>query len=303
VGSPLVIAIFGPTASGKSAIAEQLAARIDADVVSADSMQVYRGLPILTNQPEKPTQLVGVWALDHEASVAEYAGLAHGVVDEVLASGRTPIVAGGTGLYLRAALTELAVPPAPPPGLRERLERLYERAGGDRAHGLLVARDPDAAARIHPNDRRRVVRALELTALGTSLHPTTDRLWGEETRYPTAIVGLEVARDVLAARIEARTRAMFERGVQEEVARALAGSLSATVRHVIGLREVADLPREEAIAAIARRTRRYAAYQQKWLRRMPRVVSVGGDRPPGQIADEILEVARARQRLPARRAG
>jgi tRNA dimethylallyltransferase len=108
---------------------------------------------------------------------------------------------------------------------------------------------------------------------------------------------------VLDARIERRTRTLFERGVEAEVRRALAGGLSDTARRVLGLREIAELPREEAVQAIVVRTRRYAAYQRKWMRRIPGLVSVNADRPAGDIADEILEVAGAWQRLPARRAG
>src|SRR5436305_1325836 len=210
-----VIAIFGPTASGKSAVAEEIARRIPAELVSADSMQVYRGLPVLTNQSE--ARLVGIWGLDHEASLGEYQELAHAAVDEILEAGRTPVVVGGTGLYLRAALAELELPPAPEPGARERLERLYDKLGGERAHELLAERDPAAAASVHPNDRRRVVRALELAEAGSSLRPGEDRLWGGETRHPTLVVGLEVPAAELERRIEWRTRAMFERGVEEEV--------------------------------------------------------------------------------------
>lgn len=301
--SPLVIGIFGPTASGKSAVAEALADRLDGDVVSADAMQVYRGLPILTNQPLRPTRLVAIWELDHEASVAQYARLAHAEIDALLSAGRAPLVAGGTGLYLRAALAHLDVPPAPVPGARERWEALYDRVGREEAHRRLSALDPGAARAVHPNDRRRVVRALELAETGSSLRPGADRLWAAETRRPTLLVALEVPPAVLNDRIGERTRRMFELGVEEEVHRALAGPLSRTARHVIGLDEVARLPREDAIAAIAARTRRYAAYQRKWLRRIPGAVSLAGDRPAGEIADEILEVARARQRVPARRAG
>jgi tRNA dimethylallyltransferase len=299
----LVLAIFGPTASGKTEIAEAIAQRVPAEVVSADSMQVYRGLPLLTNQPARPTRLVGIWPLTHGASVGEYQPLAHAAIDEILAAGRTPVVAGGTGLYLRAALAELELPPPPPAGARERWERLYDRLGPARAHEALASRDPAAAATIHANDRRRVVRALELAELGSSLAPVHSGLWTEETRHPTLIFGLDVPRDVLAERIARRTREMFERGVEDEVGRALAEPLSATARHVMGLREIADLPRDEAIDALTRRTLRYAAYQRKWLRRLPGVVSLAADRPPGAVADEILEVARSRQRLPARRAG
>jgi tRNA dimethylallyltransferase len=299
----LVLAIFGPTASGKTAVAETIAAREPTELVSADSMQVYRGLEILTAQPEGPARLVAIWPLDHEASVGEYAALAHAAVDEALAAARRPVVVGGTGLYLRAALAELELPPARSPDVRERLERLYDRVGGERAHALLAERDPGAAAAVHPNDRRRVVRALELAEAGASLRPPRDRLWADETRHPTLVVGLDVPREELARRIEARTRAMFERGVEEEVRRALAGPLSSTARKVLGLREVAELPRAEAIDALALRTRQYAAYQRKWMRRIPGLVTVPADRPPGDVADEILELARARERVPRRRAG
>lgn len=118
--SPLVLAVFGPTASGKTAVAEGLADRLGGEVVSADAMQAYRGLPLITNQPARPTRLVAVWPLDHEGSVAEYQRLAHAAIDELLAAGRTPVVAGGTGLYLRAALSDIELPPPPPPGARER---------------------------------------------------------------------------------------------------------------------------------------------------------------------------------------
>ena len=297
---PGVIAIFGPTASGKSAVAEALADRIPAELVSADAMQVYEGLPVLTNHPERPTRLVAIWQLEHESSVGEYQPLAHSVVDDALAAGRTPIVVGGTGLYLRAALAELELPPAPPAGARDRLERLYDRLGPERAHALLADLDPEAAAAVHPNDRRRVVRALELVEAGSSLRPRRDRLWSGEMRRPAIVFGLEVPRDVLARRVARRTREMFERGVEEEVRLALARPLSRTARQVIGLREIAELPREEAIAALERRTRAYAAYQRKWMRRLPGLVPLAGDRPVAEIAEELLAVASSRGLLPAR---
>jgi tRNA dimethylallyltransferase len=279
---PLVIAVFGPTASGKTAVAEALTERLEAEIVSADSMQVYCGLPILTNQPARPTTLVGLWPLDHEASVAAYAQAAHAEIDGILAEGRTPIVAGGTGLYLRAALADLGVPSPPP------------RVGGTSAHSLLAARDPEAALRVHPNDRRRVVRALELVEAGFSLRPAQDRLWAEETRHPTSVFGLVVPRATLDRRIEQRTGEMFERGVEEEVRRALASGVSATVRQVIGLREISELPREQAIPAIVARTRRYAAYQRKWMRRIPGLVALDADRAPAEVAAEILALVQDR---------
>jgi len=296
----LVVAIFGPTASGKSVVAEKLADLLPGEVVSADSMQVYRGLPLLTNQPERLTRLVGIWDPDHSASVGEYQPLAHAAIDEILRSGRIPVVAGGSGLYLRAALADLELPPPASPGRREHWQRLYDRVGGERAHGLLAERDPAAAGTVHPNDRRRVVRALELADVDESLAPETDRLWADETRHPSVIFGLEVPREELLRRIEARTQAMFESGVEAEVAGALAGPISPTARKALGLEEIASLGRAEAIDAVNLRTRRYAAYQRKWMRRIPGLVSVAADRPPGEVADDILEMVRARERLPAR---
>ena len=283
-----VVAIFGPTASGKTPVAEELARRIPAELVSADAMQVYRGLPVLTNQSEQPARLVGYLGLDEEGSVAVYQPLAHEAVDEILAAGRTPVVVGGTGLYLRAALADLELPPPPQPGARERLERLYDEEGAEGAHALLEERDPATAAAVHPNDRRRVVRALELAEAGSSLRPGRDMLWSGETRHPTRIFGLEVPQEELARRIERRTLEMFERGVEEEVARALSGPLSATARTIHGLQDIADLPREQAIEALVARTRRYAAYQRKWMRRIPGIAMVNGNRPATDIAQEIV---------------
>jgi tRNA dimethylallyltransferase len=292
---PLVLAIYGPTASGKSAVAEALARRIPAEAVAADSAQLYRGLPILTNQ--SPARLVGIWGLDHEGSVGEYQQTAHEAIDEVLAAGKTPIVVGGTGLYMRAALAELELPPPPSPGVRQRFERLYEAQGAEAAHALLASRDPAAAAAVHPNDRRRVVRALELTETDASLQPDESRLWTEETRHPTVLVALDVPFAVLDERIEARTRWMFAEGVEQEARRALAAPLSATTRRILGLEELATLPTEEALEAIVRRTRQLARYQRKWMRRLP-AVTVRADRPPDDVADEILEVACSRKHIP-----
>jgi tRNA dimethylallyltransferase len=298
---PSVVAIFGPTASGKTAVAEAVADRLGGEVLSADSMQAYRGLPILTAQPDRPTLLVGIWPLDHEGSVADYARLAHAAIDELVDAGRIPVVAGGTGLYLRAALAELSLPPAPTQDQRARWERAYDRLGPERSYAVLAERDPDAAARLHANDRRRVVRALELTELGSSLSPDADRLWTSETRLPTIVFGLDVPRAVLEERIVRRAHAMFVAGVVDEARSALAGPISTTAVRTLGLREVAELSRDEALAALVVRTQRYAAYQRKWLRRIPGLVSVNADRPVDEIAHDIVEVASARQRLPAGR--
>lgn len=296
----LVIGLFGPTASGKSDVAAAIAQVMPAEVVSADAMQVYGALPILTNRSPHPERLTGIWPLAHTASVGEYAPLAHAAVDEILAAGRTPLVVGGTGLYFRAALAELALPPAPEPGVRERWSRVYDEEGALAAHARLQELDPAAAARVHPNDRRRVVRALELAEGGSSLVPAQDGLFAGAWRHPTLVVGLDVPKHVLEARIRERTRRMFEAGVVEEARAALASEPSPTARKVIGLDEVATLPPEEAAEAIEARTRRYAAYQRKWMRRLESLVMVAADRPPEEVAAEIVALARARERLSRR---
>jgi tRNA dimethylallyltransferase len=283
-----VIGIFGPTASGKSSVALTVAAELGGELVSADAMQVYEGLPILTNQ--SPARLVGIWPLAKEASVGEYAPLAHAAIDEILAAGRVPIVVGGTGLYFRAALATLELPPPPAPGVRERWAAVYD-ADPAAAHAHLTGLDPAAASAVHVNDRRRVVRALELAEAGESL--AGDELWRFEPRHPTVIVGLDPPKDELERRIAERTRAMFDAGVQDEVRAALAGPISQTARKTLGLDEVAELPRKEAIEAIVVRTRRYAAYQRKWMRRIPGLVIVEG-------ADDVVALARARERVPRR---
>lgn len=281
-----VIAIFGPTASGKTAVAEAIATRIPAEIVSADSMQVYRGLPILTNQGAG--KLVGIWSLDRQGTVGEFQRLAHEAIDKTLAARRTPVVAGGSGLYFRAALVDLELPPDVSEADRARWERLYDRRGAETAHALLRERDPRAAAQVHANDRKRVVRALELWSAGASLVPSSPRLWTEETRHPTTIVGLDVPRDLLDERILARTREMFERGVEREVR--AAGDV---VPRILGFDAIRGLPREEAEQAIVQATRRLAAYQRKWLRRLPNALLVRGDRPAGELADEVLGLAAA----------
>jgi tRNA dimethylallyltransferase len=294
-----VVAIFGPTASGKSAVALELAERIGGEIVSCDAMQLYRGLPILTNQPEAadvaraPHHLVAVWGTEHSGSVAEYAGLAHAAVDDVLARGHTPVVCGGSGLYLRAALADMPLPPQVPAAARARFEELYDGEGAEAAHARLVAADPAAAVAVHPNDRRRVVRALELHAAGASLAPEDARLWADDTRHPTTVIGLDVAAATVSERIDRRTKRMFDGGVVDEVRAARrAGPFSAAAERIHGLQDVTDLlegriNRAEAERRLAVRTRRYAKRQRTWMRRLPGVRLVEGDRDAATVAAAI----------------
>jgi tRNA dimethylallyltransferase len=294
----VIVALFGPTASGKSAVAQAVLERLDAEVVSADSAALYAGIPIITAAPDYPARLVGVFPLDREVSVGEYQRLAHDAIDEILAAGRTPVVVGGTGLYFHAALGTLEFPPPPAPGERERWSAVYDELGAEDAHDLLARRDPDAAARVHPNDRRRVVRALELAESGASL--AGDGLWSGELRRPTLVFSLGMVPERLENRIRARAKRMLAEGAREEAAAAWTRPLSTTARKVLGLEEFATLPRAEVVDAVVEATRRLARYQRKWIRRLPGVITLDGRQSPEELADEIVALAGARERLPRR---
>ena len=291
-----VVALAGPTASGKTAVAGVLRGRLGAEVVSADSAALYAGLPVLTAAPGYPARLVGTVPLDEEVSVGAYQRLAHEAIDELVAAGRPVLVVGGTGLYLRAALAGRRLPPPPAAGERERWQTAYDDLGPDAAHALLGERDPGAAARVHPNDRRRVVRALELAAAGHTL--AQDRLWSAGNRHETRVVVLDVPLTELDRRIAARVRAMADAGVVDEAKRAWAGTLSATARKVLGLAEFATLPLAEAVEAVTAATRRLARYQRKWLRRLDDVVTLDGRLAPEEIADAVVALERPGERVP-----
>ena len=292
------VAIFGPTASGKSALAMELAGRLGGEIVSCDAMQAYRGLPMLTNQPSPdelaavPHHLVGTWPLEHAGSVAEFGRLAHAAVDDVIARGRRPVLAGGSGLYLRAAVAELRPKPPPAQGERERFAAFYD-ADPQVAYQRLCEVDPVAARAIHPNDRRRVVRGLELHAAGTSLTPESDSLWNAHMRVPTVIVGLDLPASLGDERIAARTEQMFRRGVEEEVREARAHHLfSHTAARIHGLQDVTavldgEIGQGEAVRRLNTRTRRYAKRQRTWMRRVANIHCLDADRDPTDVADAV----------------
>jgi tRNA dimethylallyltransferase len=294
-----VIAIFGPTASGKSAVALELADLVGGEIISCDAMQVYGGLPILTNQPSAadrervPHHLVGVWEPSHDGSVAEYADMAHAVVDDIIRRGRVPIVCGGSGLYLRAALADMPLPPQAAAAVRATAERLYDERGPASAHATLAAVDAPAAAAVHPNDRRRVVRALELAESGHSLAASDSRLWSADTRHPTLVAGLAIQPAETARRIEARTAGMFAAGVVDEVRAARAAhTFSTTAERIHGLQDVSallagEIDQGEAIRRLETRTRRYAKRQRTWMRRLPDVRIVDATRDPRAVAGDI----------------
>jgi tRNA dimethylallyltransferase len=295
-----ILALFGPTGVGKTelaiAVADRLRARDERPVaISADALQVYRGLEILTGAADARDRarlehrMVSIIPVTETFSVAQYAARAHREIDDVADHGGTPIVVGGTGLYLRAALAELDLRPPPPPGVREALMADVAARGPEALHADLAAHAPAVAATIDPRDRHRVVRALELHAQGAldaaPPAPEDNRLWTADTRRPSRLIALTMDRDALRARIDARVDAMVAAGARAEVLAADAAGASATARKALGFRELLD----GDVEAMKLRTRQYARRQLTWLRKLPGVEHVDvTDRAPADVARELL---------------
>jgi len=292
--APTLLALFGPTGVGKTDVAIALAERIRARggrpvVIAADALQVYAGLEILTGVADRAQQrrlehrLVSFVPVDARYSVAEYAARAHAEIDGLLAEGATPIVVGGTGLYLRAALAELELRPPPPPGVRERWQAAMDERGPQALHAELARAAPASAQRIDRRDRHRIIRSLELLEQGAlEERGGASQLWTSETRHPTRLVGLVRDRDELYARIERRVDAMVAAGAIEQVRRADAAGASQTARVALGFEELLN----GDIDAMKRRTRRYARRQLTWMRKLPDVelIDVTGHEPEAVAA-------------------
>ena len=271
-----VIAIFGPTGVGKTAIAIAVAERLRAAgqrpvALSADALQVYAGLETLTGVASADEQallehrLVSFLPVQESFSAGRYAKLAHHEIDALLDDCARPIVVGGTGLYLRAALADLDMRPPPSPGVRERWSAELARHGPEALHAQLARRDPERAATIAPRDRQRIVRALELLDAGQRPPPLErSQLWTREMRHPTLLVGLTMEREALYARIDARVDEMVAAGAIDEVARAEGEGASASARKALGYQELLA----GDVEAMKRRSRNYARRQLTWMRKL-----------------------------------
>jgi tRNA dimethylallyltransferase len=274
----------GPTASGKSALALQLAHELQGEIVSCDSLQVYRGLDIgsakasAQERREVPHHLLDVVAPGQPFSAAEYASLARAALAGIRARGRLAIVAGGTGLYLRALLQGLFAGPARDEELRRRLERLAERFGDGRLHRLLSRVDPAAAVRIARQDRVRVVRALEVYYLSGRPISAQQRQGSEPLQgFDVRLVGLDPGRARLRLAVEARTREMIERGLVDEVRGLLQRGCTPALRplQAIGYRQAVAVATGRLTVAQAERsmvveTLRFAKRQMTWFRHQQR---------------------------------
>jgi tRNA dimethylallyltransferase len=294
-----VIALFGPTGVGKTAVAVALADRLRAIgehpvAVSADALQVYAGLETLTGaagpgeRARLEHRLISFLPVDAQFSAGQYAELAHAEIDALVEHGERPIVVGGTGLYLRAALTELSLRPPPPEGVRQRWITELEERGPAALHAVLAQRAPWAAAAIQPGDRQRIVRALELLDSGELEPPGEEsELWTSAVRRPTLLIGLVMERERLYAEIDARVERMIAAGAKEEVHRANAAGASMTARKALGFEELLA----GDIEAMKRRTRNYARRQLTWMRKLADVNEIDvTDRAPSDVAEQIARL-------------
>ncbi|WP_406302673.1 tRNA (adenosine(37)-N6)-dimethylallyltransferase MiaA [Streptomyces sp. NBC_00885] len=284
--APRVIAVVGPTAAGKSDLGVFLAQRLGGEVVNADSMQLYRGMDIgtakLTTQERGgvPHRLLDIWDVTETASVAEYQRLARAEIDRLLAAGRTPVLVGGSGLYVRGAIDALEFP-GTDPVIRARLEEELTVRGSGALHARLAAADPEAGKVILPSNGRRIVRALEVIEITGK--PFTANLPGHDAVYDTVQIGVDVARPELDERIALRVDRMWEAGLVDEVRALEAQGLreGRTSSRALGYQQVltalaGEYTELQAREETVRATKRFARRQDSWFRRDPRVHWLSG---------------------------
>ena len=275
-----VVALVGPTASGKSSLSEAVASSLNGEVVSVDSMQVYRGMDIgtaktPTSKRKAPLRMVDICDPRDDFSVQQFQRQCRDCIDGLLNCGRAAILCGGTGLYLDSVIDEMNFPSGEKGDhTRSRYESILEELGVDALFALLKDRDPDSAALIHPNNSRRVIRALEMLDEGKSYAEHHEGLLKRAPHYEARIWAITMDRERLYARIGARVDEMIASGLVDEVASLRSEGLSKkrTSGQAIGYKEILDyldglISLDEAIALIKARTRRYAKRQLSWLRR------------------------------------
>ena len=285
VAKPRVIAVVGPTATGKSELAIRLAERLDGEVISADSMQIYRGMDIGTGKVPKEQRRVVHHGIDfvdpgEPYSAALFQRYAREIIDDIETRGKMPILCGGTGFYVRAALDDFDFPEGSQEGnpVREKYNAMLSDCGTQAVWDALNDVDPESASCIHPNNAKRVIRALELAEAGESYAHQLEKFGHIDEAVPAVYIGLTMPRDMLYARIEARVDEMLSKGLIDEV-RLLAASgyeTGLTAPQAIGYKEIysalhGECELEDAVAAIKQATRRYAKRQLSWFKRDPRI--------------------------------
>ncbi len=293
-----VIAVVGATATGKSGLGIALARALGGEVVNADSMQLYRGMDIGTaKEPEAarqgvPHHLLDIWPVTRAANVADYQQLARAVIDDVIVRGRMPVLVGGSGLYIRAALDDLSFS-GTDPAVRDRLEAQLAELGAAALHERLATLDPAAAAAILPGNGRRIVRALEVIELTGG--PFTATMPGYEQIRPAVQIGLTLPRPELDQRIAARVEAMWRAGLETEVRALVQAGLrdGPTASRAIGYQQLlrqldGELTGAQAREETVKATRRFARRQESWFRRDPRVRWLDASGPAGPLLAQAL---------------
>lgn len=299
-----ILVIAGPTASGKSALAMKLAESLEGEIISCDSMQVYRGMdigsakPTAEEQARIPHHLIDVADPMEEFSAAKYARMAREAIGDIAGRGKLPVVCGGTGLYLNGILYEMDFGDGPKDSrLRGALECRAEEEGGEALHRELAQRDPDAAARIHPNNVKKIIRALERLELGEERVQEFQDIRKENPDIDPVLIGLTMDRSVLYGRIDRRVDEMMERGLLEEVRRLTASGLTAEDISMqgIGYKELiaflsGETALDEAVDQIKKNTRHYAKRQLTWFRRYPDMTwfDLTGVESTEEAAEDVL---------------
>ncbi|UCB56890.1 MAG: tRNA (adenosine(37)-N6)-dimethylallyltransferase MiaA [Candidatus Omnitrophota bacterium] len=273
-----VICLIGPTASGKTEIALKLAKRIGAEIISCDSMQIYKGIDIATSKPTKaetrriPHHLIDVLSPSQEYNVALFKKSALEKINHIHKKGKVPLIVGGSGLYLRALIDGLFEGPGRDSALRNKLSQQAKKYGKAYLYRKLKKQDPEAACKIHPHDLRRIIRALEVYKLAREpISARQKKTFGIRDKYDLRIFGLRRKRDELYRRIERRVDKMFRKGLASEIKRVMKHKISRTAEGLLGYREIAgylkgEYSKDRASELLKRNTRHYAKRQISWFK-------------------------------------
>jgi len=296
-----IIFIVGPTSSGKTSVAVELARRLNGEIVSCDSMQVYKDMDVITQSPGEdvkkgvPHHLIKCVPPSEEYHAVKYAAEAEKAVADIIKRDKVPVICGGTGLYMKALLDGIFLEPSGDETLREKLKKEAVEKGGEYLHEKLRKVDPETAKKLHPNDVNRLVRALEVYEItGRTIHNKKKEAKGIGLLYDVKIFGLAIDRGTLYDRINRTVEGMFEQGIVEEVKRLKKKKLSKTAAKALGIKEVSlylegAMGLEAAKEEIKIRTRQYAKRQLTWFRADERVEWINADRSAEEVAGDILE--------------
>jgi tRNA dimethylallyltransferase len=295
-----IIFIVGATSSGKSLVAADLAKRADGEVISCDSMQVYKDMDVITRPPDDDIlyrvshHLIKVISPEEEYNAARFADESSYIIDSIVSKGKMPIVVGGTGLYMKALVDGIFSAPSKDEELRNDLNGIAEKRGVEHLYDQLKECDPETASKLHPNDKRRIIRALEVYSLmGRTIHQEKMEAEGISSRYDCMIFGMKLPRNVLYERINVNVESIFEEGIIETVKELVKRPLSLTARKALGIKEVdaflrGNLTLDETKEELKKNTRRYAKRQLTWFRGDRRIVWIDANRDVGFIVEDIL---------------